>query len=132
MGRKPGAGIGRAEMEILRYIAEHQPVTVREVADFLAQTKGQTRTTALNMMERLREKGHLVREKTDGIFQYRPSIPKEDLMRGVVRDFVRESLGGTVQPFVAYLAEEATVTEGELDELKRLVAALEKRKEEEK
>jgi predicted transcriptional regulator len=118
-------------MEILRFIAEHSPVTVREVADFLARTKGQTRTTALNVMERLREKGHLVREKPNGIFRYRPSLPREDMMRGVVRDFVRESLGGTVQPFVAYLAEEATVNNDDLEELKRLVAALEQRKENE-
>jgi len=45
--------IGRAEMEILRYISDHHPVSVREVADRVCAGKGQVRTTALNVMERL-------------------------------------------------------------------------------
>src|SRR5687767_2968797 len=39
--------IGHAEMDVLRFVAEHHPVTVRDVADHVAETKGHTRTTAL-------------------------------------------------------------------------------------
>ena len=67
--------IGRAEMEILRYISDHHPVSVREVADHVCASKGQVRTTALNVMERLREKGYLKRRKANGIFQYSPACP---------------------------------------------------------
>ena len=62
--------VGRAEMEVLRYVADHPGVTVGEVGQFLAETKGQTRNTALNMMERLRAKGFLEREKVEGVLVF--------------------------------------------------------------
>jgi predicted transcriptional regulator len=119
--------VGRAEMEILRYVADRHPVTVRDVAEHLAETKGQVRTTALNMMERLRKKGFLTRKRIGGLFHYSPRQPKGELLRGLVRDFVNRTLGGSVSPFVAYLAHEARLTEAEFDELKRLVRELEQK-----
>jgi predicted transcriptional regulator len=124
------AGIGQAEMEVLRYVAEHRPVTVREVAEHLAETKGQTRTTALNVMERLRKKGHLVRRKVEGVYSYSPAVPRQQLLQGLVRDFVQQMLGGSIEPFMAYLAQDARLTEAELEELRRLVEGLDIRKEE--
>jgi predicted transcriptional regulator len=121
----PKPGIGRAELELLCYIQEHHPVTVREAGEHLARTKGQTRTTALNMMERLREKGHLTREKREGVYHYSPSQPRPQLLRSLVRDFVEGALGGSVEPFVAYLIQEASVDEAQLRELRELVQHLE-------
>lgn len=122
--------LGRVELEILRYITDHAPISVREVGEHLAQTKGHTRTTALNMMERLRGKGYLTREKREGIYVYSPSMTPAQLMRGLVRDFVEGTLGGSVEPFVAYLAEEAHITETQLDELRQLVDGLDHQREE--
>lgn len=121
----PQPGIGRAEMDVLRYISDRHPVSVREVAEHLAATKGHTRTTALNIMERLREKGYLIRRKVEGVYVYSPAQTKGQLLQGVVRDFVQGMLGGSLEPFVAYLAEEGQVNEAELAELKELVRRLE-------
>ena len=62
-----GADLGQGQIEILRYVQDHHPVTVRQVAEHLARTKGLTRTTALNVMERLREKGYLTRALAGGV-----------------------------------------------------------------
>src|SRR5947207_11036165 len=101
------ASIGRVELEILRYIADRAPVSVRDVAEHLARTKGHTRTTALNVMERLREKGYLTREKVEGVYLYSPCQSRMQLMRTLVRDFVEGVLGGSLEPFVAYLTHDA-------------------------
>lgn len=113
------AKIGPAQLEVLRYIQDHHPVTVRQVAEHLAETRGLTRTTALNVMERLREKGYLNREPVQGIYRYFPVQPKPQLLRGLVRDFVDQMLGGSLEPFVAYLAEEANLSEEELARLRQ-------------
>ena len=63
MGRK--AGLGKAESEILRYIVEKHPVTVRTVAEQFSQVR---KTTVQNVMERLRAKAFLARELTEGHF----------------------------------------------------------------
>jgi predicted transcriptional regulator len=122
-------GIGKAELEILEFIHDHHPATVREVADHLAQSRGLVRTTALNVMNRLVQKGFLTRKKTDGIFQYSPRLARGTLFRNLIRDFVSETLGGSVSPFVAYLADDARLTEDELAQLRKVVRELEPRKE---
>ncbi len=119
-------------MDILRYVADHHPVTVRQVADYASETKGHVRTTVLNVMERLRQKGYLARKKTDGVYHYAPRMPREELLRSLVGDFVERALGGSLSPFVAYLAHEARVTDSELAELRRLVDTLEAQNKEEK
>src|ERR1051325_7006112 len=123
MSDKPN--IGRAEMDILHYVTEHHPVTVRQVADHISETKGHVRTTVLNIMERLRKKGYLRRKKQGGIFEYSPTLPRTDLLRNLVRDFVDKTLGGSVSPFVAFLAEEGEINDTELAALKQLVRELE-------
>ncbi len=123
MGRKPN--LGRAEAEVLRYVADHCPITVREAADHFAATKGHTKTTTLNVMERLREKGFLVRESVDGLYRYSPAQPTAGMLRDLVRDFVDEMLGGSLEPFAAYLAEKPQVSEAEVARLRETIALLE-------
>src|SRR5438876_3247902 len=98
----PQKNIGRAELEILNYINDRHPVTVREVAEHFAVTKGHARTTILNVMERLRHKRFLTRRKIDGFYQYSPRLPKAALLQRLVRDFVERALEGSLAPFVAY------------------------------
>ena len=116
--------LGPAQLEILEYIQEHQPATVRQVADYLAEARGVTRTTALNMMERLRKRGFLTRVKQDGVFRYSPCIARPQFLQGLVRDFVTQALGGSLEPFAAYLAEDAQLTDEELERLQKRVREL--------
>jgi predicted transcriptional regulator len=123
MRKRPS--IGRAEMEVLRHISDHHPVTVRQVADHFGATKGYVRTTVLNVMERLREKGYLVRRKAGGVFEYSPQVPTQQLLRALVGDFVQRTLGGSVSPFVTYLVEDAELSEPEVTALRNLLQQLE-------
>jgi len=115
-------------MEVLRYIADHPGATVGEVGDHLAETKGQTRNTALNMMERLRKKGFLEREKVGPVFRYRPSLSKPMLFEQLVGDFVESTLGGSCSPIIAYLTERPNLTDEQFEELKAMVQELERQR----
>lgn len=119
--KNPKQKIGRAELPILQYIVENHPVTVREVADHLADTTGQARTTVLTLMERLRQKKLLTRRKSKGVNRYSPRVTKSEIMNTLVNDFVDGMLGGSVSPFLAYLTDNAELDENEIDELRRLV-----------
>jgi predicted transcriptional regulator len=81
------------------------------------------------MIERLRTKGYLTRDDSGSVHLYSPSEPKNDLMRGLVGDFVNKALGGSLSPFMAYLGNDANLTPEELEELKQLVRTLDERKE---
>ena len=117
--------IGRAELEILNYIHDHHPASVRQVAEHVSATKGHTRTTVLNVMARLSRKGYLSRRQVGGVYHYSPRVEKADLLRRLVGEFVDKALGGSLSPFVAYRGRDAKLSETDLRELKRLVAELE-------
>jgi predicted transcriptional regulator len=122
MGKQ--TGVGDQELEVLRYITDHAPVTVREVAEDFGEKHGLARTTILTMMERLRKKGHLVRRKPGSSFEYLPAVSKQDLMRGLVQEFVEKTLGGSLTPFVAYLTDKSGLSDAEFSDLTRLVGKL--------
>jgi len=113
-------------MEILQYVLENAPVTVRVVADHFGQTKGLARTTVLTVMEKLREKGHLKREASTGGYLYAPNVPKAEMQRNLIATFVERSLGGSLSPFVAYLADRAVLNDAEMAEVNRLLQKLER------
>ena len=121
MGRK--MSLGRAESEVLRFIAERHPISVRDVAEGFGAVR---KTTILNVMERLREKGFLTREPQNGIFHYSPTQTQATLQQSLVADFVDTMLGGSLAPFAAYLSEKETLTESELAQIKAIIARLEK------
>ncbi len=122
----PKTQLGPTEVEVLRYLGENPAQSVGEVAGFFAKTTGQARTTILTIMERLRKKGHLKRKQVGGVYKYSPKVESSDLLRGLVKTFVKTTLGGSVSPFVAYLAEDEAVSEEDLRKLKQLVRDLER------
>jgi predicted transcriptional regulator len=122
------APLGSTEIAILRYVSDHHPITVGEVAEHVAQTTGQARTTVLTIMERLRRKNYLVRRKQGGVFRYSPKVAKGDLLHGLVQNFVDTTLGGSLSPFVSFLAEGGAISEIDLETLKRVVRDLEQQR----
>lgn len=125
----PRESLGHLELDVLQYLADHHPATVREVATHFANTSGQARTTVLTVMERLRTKGYLKRRKIDNLQHYTPTLSKADLLRQVVGDFVDGTLGGSVSPFVAYLSQSALINEDEARKLTALLKRIESREQ---
>lgn len=116
--------LGEQELEVLRYVTDHAPITVREVAEQFGEPRGLARTTILTVMERLRKKEFLNRVRTAGAFRYSPAIAKQDLMQNLVHDFVQRTLGGSLSPFVAYLADSGRLSDTELSDLKRIAQSI--------
>ncbi len=119
--------IGDRELALLRYVGERGGATVGEAAEGFGLPGGLARSTVLTMMERLRHKGHLTRRQVDGVYRYSPRATTGDVLRGAVRSFVEKTLGGSVAPFAAYLAERPDVSDEELSELEDVVARLQSR-----
>jgi predicted transcriptional regulator len=123
--------VGEQELAVLRYVAEHGPATVGEVAERFGEPQGLARSTILTVMERLRLKGYLTRRKVEGVYQYASPVPASELLRDVVGDFVQRTLSGSLSPFAAYLSEAEDVTDEELAQLQDVVARLRSKKRKE-
>ena len=124
---RPNEPLGHLELDVLQYVGDHHPITVREVATHFAETSGQARTTLLTVMERLRGKGYLTRRKVEGVHRYTPTVSKPELLRRLVGDFVDEVLGGSVSPFFAYLSKSSLLNAEEAKKLEQLLKRIESR-----
>jgi predicted transcriptional regulator len=120
--------ISKQELECLLYVAQHGPLAAAEVCEGFGAPRGLARTSVLTVLERLRRKGYVGRRQQEGVFTYRALGRHVDVMRRSVGQFVERALGGSISPFAAYLSDRAEVSEEELRELQRAVAALSSRK----
>jgi len=120
--RKPT--VGDQELEVLRFIADHAPISTGEVARQFGERNNLARGTIIKVMERLHKKGYLTRRQEAGIFEYSPSVPKQELLQNLMQEFVEKTLKGSVSPVVAYLTNSRQVSDAELLELGRLVDEL--------
>jgi len=128
MSRTP---LGEQELALLRYVIDRAPVSVGEAAEAFGKARGLARTTVLTVMERLRKKGYLERSRDEGgAYRYSPCVSRAELLRALVGDFTERMLGGSLQPFVAYLAEEAELSEEELRTLRKLAERLDENENE--
>lgn len=119
------ATLGLQELEVLRFVSAHAPATVRDVTDLFGEPRGLARTTIMTVLERLRKKGYLIRTKSnDGNFQYSPSIAQNEVLLSLVQNFIEKTLGGSIAPFLAYLAEQPDLSPEELEELRKLLESL--------
>lgn len=121
--------LGEQEMEILKYIDVHSPISVRDVAVYFEGEMKLARTTVLTVMERLRKKGFLSRAQQDGVFKYSSKIETQDLLSSKISDFVEKTLGGSVGPLFNYFISSSKLSEDEITKLKEMASRLEKSKE---
>ena len=77
-------------------------------------------------MERLRRKGHLTRRLQDGVYQYSTKTAPGTAVRHAVQTFVDRTLGGSITPFVAYVAERESLSDDEIGELESLLEKLQR------
>src|SRR5258706_15785951 len=91
--------LGDQELEVLRFVAEHAPISVGEVAQQFGVPRGLARTTILTVMERLRKKGVLNRSRNERPAPYSPRLAPAEGKPGLGGGFVQKTLGGPFLPF---------------------------------
>jgi len=111
-------------MEVLAFVLDRGPVSLRDAAEHFSGPPGLARTTIHTVLERLRTKGYLVRERVDDVLQYSAAVERKTLLNGLITQFVSARLGGSVSPLVAYLGEANDLSEAEIQELRAVVNKL--------
>lgn len=98
--------------------------SVRDLHDRLGAPQGLVYTTTAKVVDRLREKGLIQRQRRGGAFLYRPRAAREEVERARAHSAVARLLGATPRAAVAALVEAVnSVDPALLDELERAVAA---------
>ena len=71
--------------------ARSAPVTVREIVDDLAATKPAAYTTVITVVERLRTKGWLQREREGRSYRYAPTRSEHEYVAHLMGEVLEES-----------------------------------------
>lgn len=117
--------LGDQELELLRYLSEVGGSTVGEAAEGYGVPRGLSRSTVVTVMERLRKKGFLVRDRGEGTFTYRCSVDKDEIEGGLIQRFIDKTLAGSLLPFAAYFSRSERLSAEERTELEALISKLE-------
>ena len=114
-----------AELEIMHVVWELESATVREVHETLNQQRPLAYTTVMTMMTILEEKGHLARTKQGRAYLYKPVRPKNQVISGMVDDFVGKVFEGSARPLVLSLVKDHKLSKKDLEEIARLIGEVE-------
>ena len=109
------------ELELMKIVWQHEDgVTVRDVYEELRTHRVVAYTTVMTTLKTLEQKGHLKATQQDRAHVYRPSRPKQQVIKDMVREFVNRVFNGASQPLVLHLLEDDQITEADLREISRM------------
>ena len=112
------------EYVVLTKLWELGAASVRDVHRLLVQPDRLVYTTIAKVIDRLRGKGLIQRERNGRAFVYRPMIAREEVERARAQDAVSRLLGPTPRAAVAALVDAVDAVDPKLlDDLERAVAA---------
>ncbi len=111
----------RQELEIMKIVWDIGDATVRDVYEALLKRRKIAYTTVMTMMNILEQKKFL--KKTDGerAYVYQPAKPKNQVIRGMVQEFVDRVFNGSARPLLAHLVKDRKLSEADLEEIMRQI-----------
>lgn len=95
--------------------------TAEDVVVALADQVDWNARTIRTLINRLLKKKALRFEKEGRRYRYFPAVSQEQCTRQERRSFVRRVYGGTVTPMLAAFIEDAKLSPGDIEELKRML-----------
>jgi predicted transcriptional regulator len=112
------------EYTVLAKLWELGTASVRELHEHLGEPSGRVYTTTAKVIDRLRAKGLIQRQRRGKAFVYRPRVARPDVESARAQQAVNRLLGATPHAAVAALVDAVEAFDPQLlDELERAVNA---------
>ncbi len=118
--RKPSPVLTEQELEIMKIVWGLEAATVRQVYEVLRQRRNIAYTTVMTTMNILARKKHLRKRLQDRAYLYRPSRPKQQVIKTMIGEFVDRVFNGSAQHLLVHLVEDRQISDEELVEIGRL------------
>jgi predicted transcriptional regulator len=119
--KSPKPTLTGQELEIMKVVWTLETATVRQVYEKLLEQRRIAYTTVMTMMNILEQKGYLKKRQDDRAYVYRPSQPKQQVIRSMVREFVNRVFNGSAEPLLVHLVEDQHLTAQDLEDLRKTI-----------
>ena len=109
------------ELEIMKLVWQRDTATVRDIYEALLERRKIAYTTVMTMMKILETKGYLKKRRQDRAFIYRPAHPKNQVIGGMIREFIDRVFNGSAEPLLVHLVKSRHLSEKDLQKIARMV-----------
>ena len=102
-----------------------ETATVRDVYEHLRSRRTIAYTTVLTMMKILAQKGYLKSARDDRAFVYTPVRSRQEVLGGMVREFIDRVFDGASRPMLLHLVKHTKLSDKERKALLRAIEEVE-------
>jgi BlaI family transcriptional regulator, penicillinase repressor len=118
--------LAKSELEVAQIVWKLGRATVREVFEAIPADRGLDFKTVQTYLRRLNAKGYVQTSREGRSNVYAPKVPRSQVVRRLVDDFVNRIFGGQPFPLVQQLVEQRGLSDEEIDRLQDLLKELKK------
>jgi predicted transcriptional regulator len=125
---RPEGNLTRAQYEIMEAVWKHgrRGATVAEIWGRVSSKRPVTRTTILNLVDRLEKRGWLIRRPDDRPSRHVAALDRRQTAALLAAGFVDDFFGGSASELVMSLLGSRRLTPDEVDRLRHLLESLRK------
>ena len=105
----------------MKVVWDRETSTVRDVYETLLKRRKIAYTTVMTMMKILEQKKYLKRTQEDRAYVYRPARPQNQVIKGMVREFVDRVFNGSAEPLLVHLVEDRRLSRKDLDDISKMI-----------
>jgi predicted transcriptional regulator len=119
--RKPHPTLTPQELAIMKVVWRKDESTVRDVHDALNEERPVAYTTVMTMMRILEGKGYLTKATNEKAHVYRAAKPSQQVIGGMVRDFLDRVFDGASDALLVHLARDNKLTAKQKKMVRQLI-----------
>lgn len=109
------------ELEIMKLVWQRESATVRDIYEALLERRKIAYTTVMTTMKTLETKGYLKKRRQDRAFIYRPTHAKNQVIGGMIREFIDRVFNGSAEPLLVHLVKTRHIREKDLQTMARMI-----------
>ena len=113
--------LSTAEWSVMKVLWEGGPMAAGDIHCRLAGQRQWAYSTVRTLLRRLVAKGWLRHRRVGNSFLYTAAVPRSRAVRSAIKEFTGRVLDGVLSPFVAYYAEEKSLTAEEVSQLEEII-----------
>jgi len=118
--------ISEAESLVMDVLWQRHPQSAEEVLAALAPATQWQEPTVKTLLNRLLKKRAIAAQRDGRRYLYRPFLTRESYVHAQSKTLLDRLFGGRVAPLVAHFSQHEKLSKKDLDELKRLIAELDR------
>jgi predicted transcriptional regulator len=108
-----------SELKLMEILWEKEPISAREISLIAAQSIGWNKNTTYTILNKLIGKKYIQRSEPN--FICTSSIRKEEVQAAETKNLIEKLYEGSKKAFFAAFIKEGSLTDEELDEIKKLI-----------